>query len=360
MRHLVLSLVIASVLLIGMFALAQAQGPDEPAGDVATTNSTALGYQVAVPDATQERIVITGTLTGLDAPSLTLARPWAWAEVLPAIESLVIADGEGTPLAYSLSVVGDSGSHGHHRYTISDTTGIHTVRFSYVISMAAIVGDYGYGSAAYWHFEPDEYTVVESHLIFLQPLSTALTTLTMTFDLPSGWIPVSRLFARDGYYQAVVTDTVIYGMPKETYYLWGPIGFGMFDIYTDTVGGVDFIVAVPPDNAALGSDIAASRFTANRYISQHLWPLGNGITPLRYINFYPSYVYVSSRDHCHGDFRTISDADELYERQRELTHVTFHEWFLHSRLDYPQWDVLHPEMWAEEGLNGLFRCASSP
>jgi len=128
----------------------------------------------------------------------------------------------------------------------------------------------------------------------------------------------------------------------------------MFDIYTDTVGGVDFIVAVPPDNAAMGPDIAASRFAANRYISQHLWPLGNGITRLRYINFYPGYVYISSRDHCHGDFRTISDANELYERQRELTHVTFHEWFLHSRLDYPQWDVLHPEMWAEEGLNDYF------
>jgi hypothetical protein len=30
------------------------------------------------------------------------------------------------------------------------------------------------------------------------------------------------------------------------------------------------------------------------------------------------YVYISSRDHCHGDFRTISDANELYERQRDM------------------------------------------
>ena len=357
MRHLVLSLVIASVLLLGMFVLAQAQGPDEPAGDVATKNSTALGYQVAVPDATQERIVITGTLTGLDAPSLTLARPWAWAEVLPAIESLVIANGDGTPLAYNFDVVGDPGGDGHHLYIISDTTGIHTIRFSCIISMAAIVGDYGYGSAAYWHFEPDEYTVVESHLIFLQPLSTPLTALTMTFDLPSGWIPVSRLFATDSYYQTVVTDTVNYGEPEETYYLWGPIGLGQFDVYTDTAGGVEFIVAVPPDNAALGPDIAASRFAVNRYISQHLWPLGDGTTPLRYTNFYPGPIpdyAMSSRDHCHGDFRVISDAGDLAARQRELTHVTFHEWFLHGGLDYPQWDVIHPEAWALEGLMDYF------
>jgi hypothetical protein len=288
----VLSLAIAFVLLVGVFALAQAQGTEEPA----------LTYQVAVPNATQERIVITSTLTGLNAPSLTLARPWAWLPALPAIENLAIADGDGTPLAYSLSIEGDPGNDGHHRYTISDTTGIHTIRFSYVISMAAV------GPDEYWHFEPDEYAIVESHLIFLQPLSTTLTTLTMTFDLPSGWIPVSRLFAKDGYYQAVVTDTVIYGMPKETYYLRGPIGFGMFDIYTDTVGGVDFIVAVPPDNTALGPDIATSRFAANRCISQHLWPLGDGKTPLRYINIYPGPISgyaLSSVDHCHGDFRII-------------------------------------------------------
>jgi predicted metalloprotease with PDZ domain len=44
----------------------------------------------------------------------------------------------------------------------------------------------------------------------------------------------------------------------------------------------------------------------------------------------------------------------LAERQRELIHTTLHDWFLHSTLDYPQWDVLHPAMWAEEGLNEYF------
>lgn len=350
MRCLVLSLAIAFVLLLGVLALAQAQAPDEPA----------LAYQVAVPDTTQERIVITGTITGLNAPSLTLARPWAWAQVLPAIENLIFTDGDGTPLTYSLSVGNPYlGGDGNQRYTISDTTGIDTIRFSYVISMAAVVGDYGSGPAAYWHFEPGEYTVVESHLIFLQPLSITLTTLTMTFDLPSGWIPVSRLFERSDYYQAIVTDTVNYGNrgAEETYYLWGPIGLGHFDVYTDTAGSVEFVVAVPPDNMALGSDIAASRFAANRYISQHLWPLGDGKTLLRYINIYPGPIAghaMSSRGHGHGDFRVVYDADWLAARQPELTHATLHEWFLHASLDYPQWNVLYPAMWAEEGLPDYF------
>jgi hypothetical protein len=207
-----------------------------------------------------------------------------------------------------------------------------------------------------WHFEPDEYTIVESHLILLQPLSITITALTMTFDLPSEWIPVSRLLEEDNHHQAIVTDTVKYAR-STSYYLWGPIGFGRFDVYTDTTGGVEFVVAVPPDNAALGTDIAASRFAVNRYVSQHLWPLGDGAIPLRFVNFYPGTIldhYMASRDHCHGDFRIIRDAGDLYERQLELSHVTYHEWFLHSELEYPQWDVLHPAMWAEEGLNDYF------
>jgi hypothetical protein len=355
MRRLVLSFATAFGLLIGVLALAQAA--EGPAGEIAATNGTALGYQVAIPDATQKRIAITGTITGLDAPSLTLARPWAWAPALPAIENLVIADGGGTPLTYSLSVVGDPGNNGHYFHTISDTTGIHTVRFSYVISMTAVVGDYGHGPVAYWHFEPSEYTVIESHLMFLQPLSTTLTALTMTFDLPSDWIPVGRLFSRDGYYQAVVTDTVNYGTPRETYYLWGLIGLGQFDVYTDTAGGVEFIVAVPPGNAALGSDIATSRFAANRYISQYLWPLGDSMTPLRYINIYPKPIPdydFTSRDHCHGHLGLISDTVDLVTGQRGMTHVTLHDWFLHGGLDYPQWDVVHPEAWAEENVIDYF------
>jgi hypothetical protein len=357
MRYLVMSCAVAFGLLVGMLALAQAQVPDEQTVEVATTGGGVLTYHVAVPDATQKRIFITGTITGLDTPSLTLARPWAWAEALPTIEDLFIADGEGTPLAYDLSVVGIPGSDGHHLYTITDTSSIHTVRFSYVVSMTAVVGDYGHGPVAYWHFEPSEYTVIESHLMFLQPLSTTLTALTMTFDLPSDWIPVSRLFARDSYYQAVVTDTVNYGTPRETYYLWGLIGLGQFDLYTDTAGGVEFIVAVPPSNATLGADIATSRFAANRYISQHLWPLGDSITPLRYINIYPKPIpdyNPTSRDHCHGHLGLISDTVDLVTQQRGMTHVTLHDWFLHGGLDYPQWDVVHPEAWAEENVIDYF------
>ncbi len=209
MRCLVLSLAIAFVLLIGVFALAQAQGPDEPV----------LAYQVAVPDANQERIVITGTITGLNAPSLTLARPSL--SLLPDIENLVVVDGSGTPLSYNLSV-DDPDSGGHQRYTISNTVGIHSVRFSYVVSMANGIAWRDGVLSGYWHFEPGEYTLIESQRIFLQPVSAALTALTMTFGLPPGWIPLSRLLAKGGYYQAIVTDTVNYGDQEETYYLFGP------------------------------------------------------------------------------------------------------------------------------------------
>jgi hypothetical protein len=260
MRHLIFAFAVALGLIVGVFTLVitQAEASRETEGEITTASATALAYEVAVPDATQERIIITGTITGLDAPTLTLARPWAWLPDLPPIDNLVITDGDGTPLAYSFNIVGDPGFEGHHRYTISDTDGIHTVRFSYALSITITLEN------RFWQFEPGEYTLIESQVIFLQPLSTALASLTMTFDLPSGWIPVSRLFAGSNYYQAVVTDTVNYGIPEETYYIWGPIGLGQFEVYTDTVGGVDFIVAVPPENAALAADIVSSRFAVNR------------------------------------------------------------------------------------------------
>jgi hypothetical protein len=82
---------------------------------------------------------------------------------------------------------------------------------------------------------------------------------------------------------------------------------------------------VPPESATLGQDIAASRFVVDRYISQHLWPLGDGVIPLRYINIYTSRFdhYLSSHSHEHGDFRNIANAGDLYDRQSELNHVTF-------------------------------------
>ncbi len=80
------------------------------------------------------------------------------------------------------------------------------------------------------------------------------------------------------------------------------------------------------------------------------------MTPLRYINIYTSLFdhYLSSGDHLHGDFRNIADADDLYERQRELTHATCHEWFAHGDDDYPQWDTLGPSKGADEGIINYF------
>jgi hypothetical protein len=323
---------------------------------IPVTGDTRLRYHVAIPDANEKRVYVTGTITGLDVSSLVLARPFAWAPTLPAIENLSVVDDTGTLLADDYRSVGSAGDVGYQRYTIAGTENLLTIYFAYTVSMEPSVGDYGYGAAAYWYFEPGEYMVVESQFLFLQPLSVPLAKLTMTFDLPPDWIPVSRLFPRADYYEYDVSDTVIYNQ-TQTFYLWGPIGLGQFDVYTDTVGGVEFVVAVPPDNAALGSQIAATRFAANRYISQHLWPLGSGETPVRYINIYPGPIAgyaMSSRDHCHGDFRVVYDQNWLADRHRELTHVTFHEWFLHGQLEYPQWDVIHPAGWAEEGLIDYF------
>lgn len=306
-----------------------------------------LDYQVSIPDPSTPEVTIVGTVNGWTSSSLTLARPYAWVRTPPPIQSLAVTRGGGAPLSYSYVEIGPAGQEGHQHWVVADTTNVPTIQFSYSISLLA---------SEYWGFAPDQYAIIESQLVFLQPLIPELTALTMNFHLPTDWAPVTRLTAQGSRYAMVPNDIVNYGNPKEPYRLWGPMGLGRFEVMTDTAGGVEFIVAIPADNQALAASIASSRFAVYRLATQMLWPLNrSGSDTLRYVTFFPGGTeWFHSRNHVHGDFRVISGSDDLYARQDDLAHCTFHEWFLHNDLDFPKWDVMFSEGWAVEGLMDFF------
>jgi hypothetical protein len=311
-------------------------------------------YTVTIPDPKQRRAIIRGYIAGLDTDKLVLARPYAWLPLLPPVDLTVIQDQAGNPLVYSYSESG-AGQDGDETYTI-DVRNASAVSFEYEVDLTTLSGEYGHGNAGYWYFKPDEYLMIESHILFLQPISLLPKRATVSFELPADWQAVTRLQqVGASTFQADMKDVTLYGSTHDAYTLWGPLGLGIFDVYADTAGGVEFIVAIPPDNDDIGAQVAQQRFAVNRYISANLWQLGKG-SSLRFINIYPApdpTLSVSSRDHCYGDFRWVGPEPDIGTRY-DLTHVTFHQWFVHGGLEYPAWEVMYPDMWAEEGLNDYF------
>lgn len=305
-------------------------------------------YEVSIIDPSSHELFVRLAIDNIDQDTLMIARPVAFYSVLPVVSNLSIKDDQDNALNYSILQTNYGGNDSER--IIITTSNANIIIIEYKVDLSP--------TQDFTHWILDQnFGLVESQIIYYQPIDLEIGQARARFFLPQGWNVVSRLNPSGGYYQINKKDIVKHDQYQ--YFNWGPIAFGNFDVYENTIGNTNVMVAFY-ELGSIQNAVAQNVFSVIQYGQNAIGSLTN-IAGLNILYIYvpePS-VSISSRDHILGDFRVLSDDPQDHWRYptyayRELSHVIFHTFFAHYNLHL--WDTVHVEM--EEGIIQFFAVKS--
>jgi hypothetical protein len=310
-------------------------------------NNINLSYLVTINDPSSHILNIQLNINGISSDELYIARKKQ--TLMPTIQNLsaINQNGEAIPLISDDSLpnidLAKLNTLSSSEITIQYDVDLSFTEFSPGTNYSAWLLDSNYGMA-------------ESQLIFYQIIGDVIISdIEINFSLPDDWEAVTRfptianIHKPDPQDQVIVWENSI--LEEFNFYIWGPIGFGAFDIYKSTVGGVEVITAFYSNDDDIESIASDGIFSIIEYLSNMLGKLPIGKTPQKIVYIFHDWTHgqVHSSDHLLGQHTTFdSGYDSGGKAWRGMAHLIAHNWFMHS-YELPFWQTFHTDGIYTEG-----------
>jgi hypothetical protein len=306
-----------------------------------------LEYTLTIDNPSSHILKVELKVNNLAPQQLKLAR-LAGYQTNPAIFSMIVKDNNGSSLTYEI----DHSDKIHEIYII-DSDGVSSITLEYSVDL-----EYFEQPVSRWNLD-SFYGAVESQLIFLQPIVNPVDSCRISANLPTGWKMISRLIKNGNFYEAniddKVTTTLVDSCEPYHFLIWGPLVFGEFDEYFNSIGGFEAEVAFY-GGEELQPQFSELIFSILSYLTETIGPLNNPPNSSRPIKYLFVYLWETQRivhagDHILGQVTTINENTEgSYRPDNRLrmdAHIVTHTWFSHFDL-LP--NVIHVYEPNEEGI----------